>query len=352
VVTGIVQEFQFGMNWSAYSRYVGDVFGAPLAIEGLLAFFLESTFLGLWIFGWGRLSKRLHLATIWLVAIGTQLSAYFILAANSWMQHPVGYVLNRATGRAELKNIFAVLTNSTLLVTFPHTIFASFLTAGMLVLGISGWHLLRERHAEVFARSARIALVVSFVSAVAFVGHAQAQVMTRQQPTKMAAAEALWSDEAPAGFSLFAVGDVEHGRNHVNLVVPHALSILATNTLNGEVKGINDVQAEEVARFGPGNYLPVVGVTYWTFRLMVGIGLLLGRSRSSGWCCCATAGLSGVAGSTAWPCGGSGCRCWPTRWGGSSPRWAASRGWCTACCGPPWPGSRSSTACSPRSICG
>src|SRR6266540_3315513 len=237
------------MNWSAYSRYVGDVFGAPLAIEGLLAFFLESTFLGLWIFGWGRLSKRLHLATIWLVAIGTQLSAYFILAANSWMQHPVGYVLNRATGRAELKNIFAVLTNSTLLVTFPHTIFAS---------------------------SARIALVVSFVSAVAFVGHAQAQVMTRQQPTKMAAAEALWSDEAPAGFSLFAVGDVEHGRNHVNLVVPHALSILATNTLNGEVKGINDVQAEEVARFGPGNYLPVVGVTYWTFRLMVGIGLLLG----------------------------------------------------------------------------
>lgn len=182
VVTGIVQEFQFGMNWSAYSRYVGDVFGAPLAIEGLLAFFLESTFLGLWIFGWGRLSKRLHLATIWLVAIGTQLSAYFILAANSWMQHPVGYVLNRATGRAELKNIFAVLTNSTLLVTFPHTIFASFLTAGMLVLGISGWHLLRERHAEVFARSARIALVVSFVSAVAvaFVGHAQAQVMTRQ----------------------------------------------------------------------------------------------------------------------------------------------------------------------------
>src|SRR6266498_2966125 len=231
---------------------------------------------GLWIFGWGRLSKRLHLATIWLVAIGTQLSAYFILTANSWVQHPVGYVLNRATGRAELKNIFAVLTNSTLLVTFPHTIFASFLTAGMLVLGISGWHLLRERHAEVFARSARIALVVSFVSAVAFVGHAQAQVMTRQQPTKMAAAEALWSDEAPAGFSLFAVGDVEHGRNHVNLVVPHALSILATNTLNGEVKGINDVQAEEVARFGPGNYLPVVGVTYWTFRLMVGIGLLLG----------------------------------------------------------------------------
>jgi cytochrome d ubiquinol oxidase subunit I len=201
VVTGIVQEFQFGMNWSAYSRYVGDVFGAPLAIEGLLAFFLESTFLGLWIFGWGRLSKRLHLATIWLVAIGTQLSAYFILAANSWMQHPVGYVLNRATGRAELKNIFAVLTNSTLLVTFPHTIFASFLTAGMLVLGISGWHLLRERHAEDFARSARIALVVSFVSAVAvaFVGHAQAQVMTRQQPTKMAAAGRCGATRRPQG---------------------------------------------------------------------------------------------------------------------------------------------------------
>ena len=141
VVTGIVQEFQFGMNWSAYSRYVGDIFGAPLAIEGLLAFFLESTFLGLWIFGWGRLSKRVHLATIWLVASGTMLAAYFILAANSWMQHPVGYAVNEATGRAELKDFLAVVLNSTTLVTFPHTIFAAFLTAATFLARGARWRL-------------------------------------------------------------------------------------------------------------------------------------------------------------------------------------------------------------------
>ena len=141
VVTGIVQEFQFGMNWSIYSQYVGDIFGAPLAMEGLLAFFLESTFLGLWIFGWGRLSPRLHLLTAWLVAFGTALSAYFILAANSWMQHPVGYTLDGATQQAELTNIFKVLTNSTVLLAFPHTIFGALSTAGMLILGVCGWHL-------------------------------------------------------------------------------------------------------------------------------------------------------------------------------------------------------------------
>lgn len=277
VVTGIVQEFQFGMNWSAYSRFVGDIFGAPLAMEGLLAFFLESTFLGLWIFGWNRLPKRVHLGTIWAVAAGSWISASFILAANSWMQHPVGYRLNPVTGRAELTSILAVLSNSTLFVALTHTILASLLTGGMFVLGVAGWHLLRRQHTDVFMRSASVALVVAFLGAVgtAFSGHAQAQVMTRQQPMKMAAAEALWETEAPASFSLFAVGDIKHGRNRINITVPHALSILATNTLNGEVKGINDVQAEEVARYGPGNYIPVVGVAYWTFRLMVGIGLLL-----------------------------------------------------------------------------
>ncbi len=277
VVTGIVQEFQFGMNWSSYSRYVGDIFGAPLAIEGLLAFFLESTFLGLWIFGWDKLPPKLHLATIWLVAFGTALSALFILGANSWMQHPVGYVVNPATGRAEMTDFFAVLANPVLLVTFPHTILAAWATAGAFVLGISAYHLLRKSDTVLFARSAAIALVVLFIGSVgvASVGHAQAQVMTRVQPMKMASAEALWDSQAPAGFSLFAVGDVDQGRNNVELVVPGLLSLLATNTLDGRVEGINDLQRDFLQRYGPGDYKPMVAVTYWTFRLMVGSGVLL-----------------------------------------------------------------------------
>src|SRR5690242_9156652 len=254
VVTGIVQEFQLGMNWSAYSRFVGDIFGAPLAIEGLLAFFLESTFLGMWIFGWDRLPKRLHLASIWLAAVGTTLSAFFILAANSWMQHPVGYVVNTARGRAELHDFGAVLTNVTLWVTFPHTIAAAFLTAAAFVIGVSAYHLMRGRQVEVFRPSIRFALVTAAVAGVAVVGtgHLQGQVMTTQQPMKMAAAEALWDTESGAGFSLFAVGDVEHGRNHINIRVPGLLSLLATNSPHGTVQGINDVQAAEQAKFGPG----------------------------------------------------------------------------------------------------
>src|SRR5436305_8229765 len=167
VATGIVQEFQFGMNWSDYSTYVGDIFGAPLAIEGLLAFFLESTFLGLWIFGWDRLPKKVHLACIWLASIGTVLSAYFILVANSWMQHPVGYRVNPATNRAELTDFGAVLTNSTTLVTFPHTIAAAFLTAAVLMLGVSAWHLARRNETAVFRGSLRLALWTIVISGAA-----------------------------------------------------------------------------------------------------------------------------------------------------------------------------------------
>ncbi|MFG1694189.1 cytochrome ubiquinol oxidase subunit I [Nonomuraea sp. NPDC049309] len=282
VVTGIVQEFQFGMNWSAYSRFVGDVFGAPLAMEGLLAFFLESTFLGLWIFGWDRLPRRVHLATIWLAAIGTNISAYFILAANSWMQHPVGYRI--ADGRAELTDIWAVLTNPTTLVTFPHVIFGAFLTAAAFVLGVSAWFLLRRRDQPLFRTSARMALVVALVSAVgvAFSGHWQAQIMTEQQPMKMAAAEALWEDETSAGFSLFAIGDVENGRNRVNLQIPYCLSLLATNSLDGKVEGINDIQARYQALYGPGDYRPAVGLAYWSFRLMIGFGALAALLAAAG----------------------------------------------------------------------
>jgi len=279
VVTGIVQEFQFGMNWSEYSRYVGDVFGAPLAMEGLIAFFLESTFLGLWVFGWGRLSPRVHLATIWLFAVGTAVSAYFILAANSWMQHPVGVTVNEATGRAEMTSIFDVLTNSTVLYAFPHTIFGAFSTAAALVLGISAYHLLRRRDTDVFVPSATMAAVLLFVGALgaATVGHFQAQLMTEQQPMKMAAAEALYETQSRAPFSLFAVAPFEQTpeRKTFDIEIPGLLSFLSTNSFNGRVEGIDDIQREYEHQYGPGDYVPILGITYWSFRLMVGAGVAM-----------------------------------------------------------------------------
>lgn len=277
VATGIVQEFQFGMNWSAYSRFVGDIFGAPLAMEGLIAFFMESTFLGIWIFGWDRLSPRLHLASIWLAAIGTNVSAFFILAANSWMQNPVGFRFNTERGRAELTDIFAVLTNKVALVTIPHTIAGAFLSAALFVVGVSAWHLLRCNETELFEKSARMGLIVGVVAAVATagVGHVQAQVMTSVQPMKMAAAEALWDTTKGADFSLFAYGDVSKGQNKIDVGVPGGLSALAHNDANSTVEGINDVNASEQARYGPGDYRPVIPLAYWSFRLMVGLGVVL-----------------------------------------------------------------------------
>src|SRR6266550_4674815 len=216
VVTGLVQEFQFGMNWSDYSRFVGDVFGAPLALEGLLAFFLESTFLGLWIFGWERLPRLAHLGCIWAVAIGTNMSAYFILAANSWMQHPVGYQINPERGRAELTSLWAVLTNSTTLAAFPHVITASFVTAAAFVIGVSAWHLARRRHVDVMRASLKLGMVVALLAGggVALSGDRQAKIMTQQQPMKMAAAEAIYQTKAPASFSIFTIGTPD-GRHEV-----------------------------------------------------------------------------------------------------------------------------------------
>ena len=275
VVTGIVQEFQFGMNWSSYSRYVGDIFGAPLAMEALIAFFLESTFLGVWIFGWGRLSPKLHLATIYLTALGTMLSAAFILAANSWMQHPVGYRINPKTHDAELTSIWAVLTNSTFLITFVHTMIAAALLAGVLLVAVSCWHYARGDTGDIFALPLRLGLVIAFVAAIGagFSGHVQAQIMTQQQPMKMAAAENLCRTSAPASFSLFAVGPCD--TSGFDVTAPHFLSVLATNTWNGQVKGFTDLQKAYRAKYGPGDYKPMIGVTYWTFRLMVGIAFLL-----------------------------------------------------------------------------
>jgi cytochrome d ubiquinol oxidase subunit I len=277
VVTGIVQEFQFGMNWSAYSRYVGDIFGAPLAMEGLIAFFLESTFLGLWVFGRDRLSPRLHLMTAWLFASGTVISAYFILAANSWMQHPVGWRYDPVKNRATLTSIWAVLFNSTQLVTFPHVVLGALTTGGAIVSGVSAWHLRRRQDdLDVHQACLKVGAVMMVTAgiAVAVVGHFQGQVMTRQQPMKMAAAEALWDTRSSAPFSLFAVGDVSKGQNKVNLSVPDGLSMLATDTPSGRVEGVNDLQAAEAAKYGPGDYRPNIAIAYWSFRFMIGFGAL------------------------------------------------------------------------------
>nr|WP_196791262.1 cytochrome ubiquinol oxidase subunit I [Motilibacter aurantiacus] len=276
VATGIVQEFQFGMAWSDYSRFVGDVFGAPLAMEALLAFFLESTFLGLWIFGWDRLPQRVHLATIWLAAIGTWLSAAFILAANSWMQHPVGYAVDPETGKARLTDIVAVLTNSTFLAAYPHTITASLVTGGAFMIGVSAWHLARRRDVDVFSPCLRLALVVTLVGSVgvAVSGDVQAKVMTEQQPMKMAAAEALYQTSEPASFSVLTIGTPDGSEELWSWRVPHVLSFMATGDPDGEVEGIDDVQAAMVQRYGPGDYRPNVPVTYWAFRYMMGFGAL------------------------------------------------------------------------------
>jgi cytochrome d ubiquinol oxidase subunit I len=279
VVTGIVQEFQFGMNWATYSRYVGDVFGAPLAIEGLVAFFLESVFIGVWVFGAGRLSPRVHLATIWAVAIGSIMSAYVILAANSWMQHPVGSRINTATGRAEMTSLRAIMTQGNLLEAFAHVMAAAIVTAGALVLAVSAYHLLKKNEVELFSHAAQISLVVLLIGgiAVSTVGHFQGQLVSREQPMKMAAAEALFSTEKPASLSLFALQPFEKypSKNTVNVTVPHALSFLTDWHWNSEVKGINYWQTAYQKEYGAGNYKPIVAVNYWSFRLMIAIGTLI-----------------------------------------------------------------------------
>ncbi|MGC4892814.1 cytochrome ubiquinol oxidase subunit I [Micromonospora sp. DT31] len=278
VVTGIVQEFQFGMNWSDYSRFVGDIFGAPLAIEALVAFFLESTFIGLWIFGWDRLPKRLHLAAIWAAAIGTNLSAYFILAANSFMQNPVGFRINPDSGRAELTDFVAVLTNKVALVTFPHTLAGAFLVAGSLVVTVGLWHMMRNRDspdtgAYRFATKLGSWVVLISSALVVITGDIQGKIMTEVQPMKMAAAEGLYTTESPASFSVLTVGSLDGSRELFAVKIPYLLSFLGTGDPNGTVQGINDLQAQYASQYGPGNYAPIIPVTYWSFRFMIAFGL-------------------------------------------------------------------------------
>ena len=277
VATGLVQEFQFGMNWSVYSRYVGNVFGAPLAIEGLAAFFLEATFLGLWIFGWDRLAPRVHLATIWLVALGTWMSAYFIMVANSWMQDPVGYKV--VDGQAELTSVWALLSSTFALWAFGHVIFAGLTAASIVVLGISCWHLARGKNRELFTRGAKLALIVALpVSAFnLWFGSHFGIYTTETQPMKIAATEALWDTEQPASFSLFQIGGFTQDDQtpSFSIEIPRLLSFLATGSFSGKVEGMNDLQQDDQRQYGRGNYLPAVETTYWAMRAMAYLGSLV-----------------------------------------------------------------------------
>jgi cytochrome d ubiquinol oxidase subunit I len=277
VVTGIVQEFQFGMNWSEYSRYVGDIFGAPLAVEALLAFFMESTFLGIWIFGEGRVPEKVHLASIWLVAIGSNLSALWILLANGWMQHPVGFVVNEVTGRAELVNFFALIGNPKGWLFFWHTIASGFATAAFLILGVSAYHIIRKQNVALFRRSFQMAALVGLIASV-FVflgGHTNGQYMYETQPMKFAAIEAHWETSQPADFSILTIGDLSGKREVWSWRMPRVLSFLACNNFDCEVRGVYDIQAEYEAAYGPGDYIPLMVVTYWTFRFMMVIGFIM-----------------------------------------------------------------------------
>jgi cytochrome bd ubiquinol oxidase subunit I len=282
VVTGIVQEFQFGMNWSEYSRFVGNIFGAPLAIEALLAFFLESTFLGLWIFGWDRLRPGLHNACMWIVAVGTTLSAYFILVANAWMQHPVGYTYDAAKHIDVLSSFLKVLVNPAQLAGFPHVIAGCFLTAGALVAGVAMWHLMRHRDApdsdvSAFRSAAKAGSITALAAAVVTIvtGDIQGKLFTtRYQPMKMASAEALYHTSKPAPFSLITIGNLNGTKPVFQITLPRLLSFLATGNWNSRVQGIDNLQAHYSQVYGPGSYTPVVPVVYWSFRLMIGVGLL------------------------------------------------------------------------------
>ncbi len=285
--TGLVQEFQFGMNWSAFSKFVGDVFGAPLAMEGLGAFMLESTFIGLWIFGWGRLSPKLHLLTIWLVVAGTWLSSTFILVANSWMQHPVGYEVNSSTGRAQLTSIGDLFGNSWAWWAVGHTLLAALMTGSFFVLGVAAWQLRRGRRVEVFKRAARLALIVALpiTTLNLVVGSEFGVLIEDHQPMKIASAEALWNTESSVGFSLFQIGGftADDPKPSFDVEIPYLLSFLATNSFTGTVQGLNDVQAQERSKFGSGNYIPDVRMTYWAIRIMAYVGSLAFLVALVGW---------------------------------------------------------------------
>lgn len=266
VVTGLTMEFQFGMNWAEYSKYVGDIFGVPLAIEATVAFFLESTFIGLWIFGWDRVSPKMHAAAMWIVAFATNMSALWILLANGWMQNPVGYVLRN--NRAELVDFVAFMTNGYGWLKFLHTIFAGYVVAAFFVMGISAWHILRKSNLSFFKASFRIAaffgLATSFL--LIAIGDFHGAEVARTQPSKLAAIESVWETQRGVPFYLILVPDSRNERNSVELLgIPKMVSLLAFKDANAEIKGLKDI---------PRNERPPVGETFFSFRFMVGLGFL------------------------------------------------------------------------------
>jgi len=277
VATGLVQEFQFGMNWSVYSKYVGNIFGAPLAIEGLAAFFLESTFLGLWIFGWKRLPPRVHLATIWLAALGTWLSGYFILVANSWMQHPVGYTVS--DGKAVLTSLSAVMFSDFALWAYGHVILAGLTVGATVVFGVACWHLVRGNDRELFLRAAKLALIILVPVAATnlWFGSHFGIYATKTQPMKIAATEGLWNTAQPAPFSLFQIGGFSQSDEtpSFEIKVPGLLSFLATGSFNGKVVGINQNERQLERQYGRADDIPPVEVTYWAMRGMAYLGTLV-----------------------------------------------------------------------------
>ena len=277
VATGLVQEFQFGMSWSVYSNFVGGVFGAPLAIEGLAAFMLEAVFLGLWIFGWDQLSRGQHLATIWIAALATWLSAYLILTANSWMQHPVGYQL--VDGKAQLTSVSALLTNSFAIIAWVHVVLAGLIFGSMVMFGISCWHLLREREVELFGRAAKLALIVAVPATLIqlSVGNRFGAAVTTAQGMKIAASEAQWNTCQPCGFSIFQIGGFSEQDEtpSFSITIPRLLSFMATGSFNGKVQGLNQLQSQEQKSYGSGNYEPDIRLMYWSMRVMAMLGVAM-----------------------------------------------------------------------------
>ncbi len=275
VVTGITLEFQFGTNWAQYSRYVGDIFGSLLAIEATAAFFLESTFIAVWALGWNRLSAKAHAVTIWLVAIASNLSAVWILIANSWMQRPVGYVIRN--GRAELDDFVAVVTNSYAIHQFVHTISAAYILTGFFVMGVSAYHLLRKQHTVFFGKSFRMALNMALIFSIIAVvqGHMNGAKVASAQPTKLAAMESFWETRQSAPQYLLVIPDEKNQRNHLEWgAIPGALSLLAYHSTEATVKGLKDFPEED---------RPPVTLTFVSFRIMVGLGVLFLVLTLIGW---------------------------------------------------------------------
>jgi cytochrome d ubiquinol oxidase subunit I len=275
IVTGITLEFQFGMNWAEYSKYVGDIFGAPLAIEATLAFFLESVFIGVWIFGWEKISARAHALAITIVAFATNLSALWILLANGWMQNPIGSRMVNIVGnplitqRAEMTDFVAVVSNPYGWIKFFHTLFSGYVLAAFFVTGVAAWHLLKKNEVEFFKRSFKVAAVFGLIAGILVLatGDFHGVEIAKVQPSKLAAMEAVWDTQKGAGLSLIVIPDSANERNSIELLtIPKLTSLLSYHDPNAEVKGLKDI---------PRDLRPPVGLTFYSFRFMVMLGMLM-----------------------------------------------------------------------------